>query len=334
VDFNRNILPLLKASCFQCHGPARQEAGLRLDTRAALLKGGISGPAVIPGKSQQSRLVQRLRGLGGKARMPLGFAPISQEQIAQISAWIDQGAVWPEKPGAGARHWAYLKPIRRTPPKVKLKAWVRNPIDNFVLARLEKERLRPSPEAPKEALLRRVSLDLTRLPPTPQEIDSFLTDRSPNAYEKVVDRLLASPHFGERWARVWLDLARYADTHGYEKDARRSIWLYRDWVIWGGEFGRTPMNEERDGSKFLGRDHHPHAFSVWQAGGGIKGGTVVGSTDELGYNVAEDPVHVHDLHATLLYLMGLDHTRLTYKYQGRQFRLTDVSGQVIHKMLA
>ncbi len=105
-------------------------------------------------------------------------------------------------------------------------------------------------------------------------------------------------------------------------------------VVWGGEFGRTPMNEERDGSKFLGRDHHPHAFSVWVAGGGIKGGTVVGSTDELGYNVAEDPMHVHDLHATLLYLMGLDHTRLTYKFQGRQFRLTDVSGQVIHKMLA
>ncbi len=230
-DFFRDIQPLLKASCYQCHGPTRQEAGLRLDRKADALKGGASGPALIPGQSQKSLLIQRLLGADGKPRMPLGFAPLSSEQTTLLSAWIDQGAAWPGSPGAHARHWAYLKPIHYAPPKVRLTAWVRNPIDNFVLARLEKERLHPAPEAPKETLIRRVSLDLTGLPPTPQEIDAFLADKSPNAYTKVVDRLLASPHFGERWARLWLDLARYADTNGYEKDNRRSIWPYRDWVI-------------------------------------------------------------------------------------------------------
>jgi hypothetical protein len=229
IDFFREIQPVLKASCFQCHGPARQEGGLRLDTRAFALKGGASGPTLVPGKSRQSLLVQRLLGHGGKPRMPLGFAPFRKERIARIAAWIDQGADWPPRPVG--KHWAYLKPVRRTPPKVRLKSWVRNPIDNFVLARLEKEKLRPSPEAPKEVLIRRVSLDLIGLPPTPQEVEAFLADTSPNAYEKVVDRLLASPHYGERWARPWLDLARYADSNGYEKDNSRSIWLYRDWVI-------------------------------------------------------------------------------------------------------
>src|SRR5262249_50097212 len=128
-------------------------------------------------------------------------------------------------------HWAYLKPVRPEIPSVMHKAWVRTPIDAFVLARLEREGLEPSPEAARETLLRRVSLDLIGLPPTPADIDAFLADRSPDAYEKVVDRLLASPHYGERWARPWLDLARYADTNGYEKDRRRTAWKYRDWVI-------------------------------------------------------------------------------------------------------
>jgi mono/diheme cytochrome c family protein len=224
----REVLPILKASCFQCHGPERQSGGLRLDTRAFALKGGLSGPAITPGSGKASRLLQRLQGVGG-ARMPLGFAPLSPEQIARISAWIDQGAVWPAD--LNRKHWAYVKPVRPAVPKVKTKAWVRNPIDAFVLARLEKEGLKPSPEAPKGVLLRRVTLDLIGLPPSPKEVDAFLADTSPNAYEKVVDRLLASPHYGERWARLWLDLARYADTNGYEKDARRSIWPYRDWVI-------------------------------------------------------------------------------------------------------
>ncbi|MCW3098872.1 MAG: hypothetical protein JWL77_4490 [Chthonomonadaceae bacterium] len=229
VDFAHEVLPALKASCFQCHGPEKQAAGLRMDSRAFLVKGGASGTALLPGKAKASLLVQRALGMGGKPRMPLGFAPLSPAQMAKLTAWIDQGAPWPES--VNTKHWAYVRPVLPKTPVVKNKTWVRSPIDAFVLARLEKAGLTPSPEAPKEILLRRVSLDLTGLPPTPKEIDAFLADKSPDAYAKVVDRLLASPQYGERWARLWLDLARYADTNGYEKDGRRSIWPYRDWVI-------------------------------------------------------------------------------------------------------
>ncbi|HRK21428.1 MAG TPA: DUF1549 and DUF1553 domain-containing protein, partial [Fimbriimonadaceae bacterium] len=174
-----------------------------------------------------STLVRRLKGLDGKPQMPMGFAPLDKEQIDRIEKWISAGAEFSEaKP-----HWAYVAPNRPPAPKVRNLKWVRNPIDAFVLARLEKEGLKPSPEADRETLLRRVSLDLTGLPPTLEEIDAFLTDKSPNAYGKVVDRLLASPHYGERQARVWLDLARYADTNGFEADFSRTMWKWRDWVI-------------------------------------------------------------------------------------------------------
>ena len=503
-------------------------------------------------------------------------------------------------------------------PPVALAGWSQNPIDRFVLARLEREGLRPSPPAPRETLIRRLSLDLIGLPPTLAEVDAFLADAGAGTVHAVVDRLMASPHFGERWARPWLDLARYADTHGYEKDNPRSIWKYRDWVIaalnddmsfrqftiaqiagdllpdatidqqiatgfhrntllnqeggvddedarwqtlvdrvnttatvwlgttlgcaqchnhkfdpfthedyyrllaffdnaeyriaefgqgeswveepeieiptadqaagaaairgeladlrarrparrdsldviralnethravmgdpeidtriasyemayrmqtsvpelmnissepdsihalygtepgrasfanncllarrlvergvrfvqlyhwgwdhhgtssaddiatalprlcedtarasaalirdlkqrglldetlviWGGEFGRTAMNEGRNRSKFIGRDHHPRAFTIWMAGGGVKPGISVGRTDDFGYNIVEDPIDVHDLHATALHLLGVDHTRLTYRFQGRDFRLTDVAGNVVAKLLA
>ena len=229
VDFAHEVLPALKASCFQCHGAERQAAGLRMDSRAFLLKGGVSGPALLPGRAKASLLVQRALGLDCKPRMPLGFAPFSPERMTKLTAWIDQGAIWPDS--ANAKHWAYIRPVLPKTPVVKNKSWVRSPIDAFVLTRLEREKLVPAPEAAKEILLRRVSLDLTGLPPSPKEIDAFLADTSPEAYVRVIDRLLASPQYGERWARLWLDLARYADTNGYEKDARRSIWPYRDWVI-------------------------------------------------------------------------------------------------------
>ena len=239
VDFVRDVRPIFEQACNQCHGPKKAMGQLRLDERGPALKGGISGPVIIPGKGQESRLVQRLLGLGGEARMPLGGQPLTEAQINLIRAWIDQGADWPGASGPGgepqiARHWAYVKPVRPTPPAVKaaaLSAWPRNPIDNFILARLEKEGLAPSPEAERATLLRRVYLDLTGLPPSVKEVDEFLADRSPGSYEKVVDRLLASPHYGERWARPWLDLARYADSNGYEKDNLRVMWKYRDWVI-------------------------------------------------------------------------------------------------------
>jgi hypothetical protein len=171
--------------------------------------------------------------------MPMGGDPLKPEQIELLRQWIEQGAVWPASEESQISnlkseiptHWAYKKPIRPPIPTVKNQAWARNPIDAFVLARLEKEGLQPSPEAPKETLLRRVSLDLIGLPPSVKEIDEFLADTAPNAYEKVVDKLLASQHYGERWARPWLDLARYADSNGYEKDNLRTMWKYRDWVI-------------------------------------------------------------------------------------------------------
>ena len=199
--------------------------GLRLDTRAAAL-----AKVIVAGDAAHSPLMARVTGAGKVARMPMGAAPLSAEQIALLKKWIDAGAPWAEGTAA-ERHWAFVAPARPAVPRVARGAWVRNPIDAFILSRLEREGLAPSPEAERATLLRRASLDLTGLPPTPAELDAFLSDRSPDAYEKQVDRLLASPHYGERWARLWLDAARYADSNGYEKDAPRIVWFYRDWVI-------------------------------------------------------------------------------------------------------
>jgi len=179
--------------------------------------------------------MQRVEGRGGEPRMPFNGPPLAREQIATLKLWIDEGADWPgaaeARDQSPPKHWAYVKPVKPALPAVKHAALVRNPIDNFILARLEEEGLTYSPEASKEKLARRVSLDLTGLPPSPAELDAFLADTRPDAYERLVDKLLASPHFGERWARPWLDLARYADSNGYEKDDRRDVWKYRDWVI-------------------------------------------------------------------------------------------------------
>jgi mono/diheme cytochrome c family protein len=241
VDFARDIQPIFAQHCYQCHSAKKASGQLRLDSRAVAMKGGISGAAIIPGKSRESRLLQRLRGENDQARMPMGGDPLKPEQVELIRRWIDLGATWPdgerESGRAGEResglpkHWAYVKPVRPELPYVKNRDWVRTPVDAFILSRLEKERLAPSPEAESALLLRRAYLDLTGLPPSPREVDDFLADTSSDAYEKVVDRLLSSPHYGERWARPWLDLARYADSHGYEKDRPRVMWKYRDWVI-------------------------------------------------------------------------------------------------------
>lgn len=237
IDYERDVAPILREHCVSCHGPKDQESDLRLDSRAAVLAGGMSGPVLVAGRSAESLLVQHLDGRA-MPRMPHRKAPLPAEQIARLAAWIDAGVPGedhPADPSSGAAnpavHWAYVKPMRPAVPAVARAEWVRSPIDAFVLARLEREGLSPSPEAPRETLLRRLSLDLVGLPPTTAEIDAFLADTRPGAYDRVVDRLLASPHFGERWARPWLDLARYADTNGYEKDQRRTAWKYRDWVI-------------------------------------------------------------------------------------------------------
>jgi mono/diheme cytochrome c family protein len=239
VDFKRDIEPIFAAHCYQCHGAKKASGQLRLDLKGSAMRGGISGKALMPGAAADSMLVKRILGEGGQARMPMGADPLSEAQIRMIRQWIDQGAVWTDAPDVAApakdaeisKHWAYVKPVQKALPPVFKKDWVRNPIDRFILSRLEKEGLEPSGEAEKATLLRRLYLDLTGLPPTVREVDEFLADKSDDAYEQVVDRLLASPHYGERWARPWLDLARYADSNGYEKDNIRTAWKFRDWVI-------------------------------------------------------------------------------------------------------
>ena len=229
VDFVHDVQPIFQKSCVMCHGPHTQMAGLRLDAKQS-----VFAKVVVPGNSASSHLYQRVAGIGDVVRMPMG-GRLADDQIATIKAWIDQGAEWPDNVGAKIEatktHWAFIPPKRPALPSVKDTAWPKNPIDYFILARLEKEGLSPSPETDRVTLLRRVSLDLTGLPPTPDEVDAFVKDKSANAYEKQVDRLLASPHYGERWGRRWLDAAQYADSNGYEKDRAREVWFYRDWVI-------------------------------------------------------------------------------------------------------
>jgi hypothetical protein len=236
VDYLRDIKPLLAKHCYECHGATKQRSGLRLDTAAAILRGGDSGPGVIPGKSVDSKLIKAVTGVEGTKQMPPKEPRLDAKQIGLLRAWIDQGARAPrqevaESASGGAKHWSFRAPARPPLPVVRNQAWVRTAIDRFILARLEKDGIEPSAEADRVTLIRRVSLDLTGLPPAPEEIDRFVADNRPDAYERLVDRLLASPHYGERWGRHWLDLARYADSNGYSIDAPRSIWKYRDWVI-------------------------------------------------------------------------------------------------------
>jgi mono/diheme cytochrome c family protein len=234
IDFGRDIQPVLAKHCHACHGPDEQEGNLRLDEKDAALQGGDSGKLLVAGKSGQSLIMERIAATDESVRMPQKGNPLPAETIALLKRWIDEGATWPQRASADdprRHHWAFQPPQRPALPVLESASEFHNSIDAFVFARLEKEGLRPSPEADKQALLRRLSLDLTGLPPTPEEADAFMADRAPDAYDRVVDRLLAGPHYGERWARRWLDLARYSDTNGYEKDRPRSIWPYRDWVI-------------------------------------------------------------------------------------------------------
>lgn len=228
ISFNRDIRPILSDHCFQCHGPdaAHRKADLRLDTEAGA-KADLGGHrAIVPGDAAASELVRRIKAADAEERMPPADfkRPLSAAEIAILEKWIAQGAKW-------QGHWSFLPPVRPRPPAVKNSAWPRGLIDAFVLARLEAEGLAPSSEADKTTLLRRVAFDLTGLPPTPAEVDAFAADESPEAFERVVDRLLASPRYGERMAARWLDGARYADSNGYQSDGERFMWRWRDWVI-------------------------------------------------------------------------------------------------------
>ena len=227
-DFNRDVRPILSQNCFKCHGPddKQRKAGLRLDSRAgAIVTLSAGHRAVVPGKPMASTLVKRVFSSGGD-KMPPAYANkvLTSEQKDILRRWVATGAAY--KP-----HWAFVPPMQAPLPIVKQTAWPRNPIDRFILSRLERAGLKPSAQADRFTLVRRVYLDLIGLPPTLSETADFINDTRPDAYERMVDKLLASPHYGERWARRWLDLARYADTNGFEKDRRRSVWPYRDWVI-------------------------------------------------------------------------------------------------------
>jgi hypothetical protein len=231
VDFNRQIRPILSDNCFKCHGPDdnTRKADLRFDVRDKALG---HGTAIVPGQAAKSELIDRITAEELTYRMPPAKTGkrLTPQQIELLRQWIDEGAKWSE-------HWAFVKPNRPPLPTVKNPRWVRNPIDHFILARLEQEGLQPSPEADKATLIRRATLDLTGLPPTPAEVEAFLADTSPDAYEELVDRLLASPRYGERMALEWLDAARFADTHGYHIDSARDMTPWRDWVI--GAFNRN-----------------------------------------------------------------------------------------------
>ncbi|GDY08666.1 MAG: DUF1549 domain-containing protein [Planctomycetota bacterium] len=235
IDFAKDVRPLLEKHCWGCHGAKKQESGLRLDSREALLRGGDIGKVIAAGDSERSRLIVLVSGTDPQTVMPPDGPQLKPEEVGILRAWIDQGSVWPDdspKKEEKNTHWAY-QPIRRVElPVVKKSDWVRSPIDQFVLAELEKRGIAPSPEADRFTLIRRLNLDLLGLPPTVEEVEAFVNDSRPNAYEELVDRLLKSPHFGERWGRHWLDMARYADSDGYEKDnPRPDAYRWRDWVI-------------------------------------------------------------------------------------------------------
>ena len=239
VNYLRDVKPLLAGHCYACHGALQQKGGLRLDTAKLVRNGGESGPVVIPGKGGESLLISRVSSRNDKRRMPplnLGEA-LSDKEITLLRTWIDQGATGPadEKLEVDPKeHWAFRPPVRRTPPTVKDTTRVRNPIDAFLAAERDKHGLTPQPPADKYTLLRRVYLDLIGVPPTREELAAFVADTSPDAYEKVVDRLLASPQYGERWGRHWMDIWRYSDWWGLGAEVRNSqkhMWHWRDWII-------------------------------------------------------------------------------------------------------
>ncbi len=264
IDFDRDIRPILSDNCYHCHGPdAKARKGkLRLDDRDAALAPRRDYHVIKPGDPDKSLLLSRIESADPQDRMPpvetgLKLTPAQRKALRQ---WIADGAKW-------EAHWAFVKPSRPALPNVNQNDWARNPIDRFILAQLEAKGLSPSPRASKESLIRRVTLDLTGLPPTPAEVDAFVNDKSPDAYEKVVDRLLASPRYGERMAWPWLDAARYADSNGYQGDRERTMWPWRDWVV-------KVFNDNLSYDK----------FTVWQLAGDLLPGATFEQRLATGFN--------------------------------------------------
>jgi len=252
VDFEKDIQPIFRNRCFTCHGSEKQEGGLRLDAKSAAMKGGDGGAVIMPGKSDQSDLIRRITSTDKDEFMPPKGDRLTAEQIGAIKAWVDAGAKWPEAANdpnvfkdKRLEHWAWQPMTKPAVPAATNPAWARNAIDQFILAKLAEKKLAPSPEAARSVLIRRLSFDLLGLPPTAEEIASFVADPDPKAYEKLVDKYLESPRYGERWARHWLDVVHYGDTHGYDKDkVRPNAWPYRDYVI-------RALNDDRPHARFI-----------------------------------------------------------------------------------
>jgi mono/diheme cytochrome c family protein len=251
--FEKEVRPILLEQCAKCHGAEKQKGGLRVDSRSALLEGGETGPAIEPGHPEQSLLIAAVRQRGELKMPPKGR--LRDEQVAALERWVAAGAPWPDSARvvdkseeARRRHWAFQPVKAPSPPPVRRRDWCLTPIDAFVLARLEKVGIEPSPPADRRTLIRRATFDLTGLPPTPEEVDAFVADPDPDAFARVVDRLLASPHYGEHWARHWLDVARYSDTKGYVYAREERFFVqapaYRDWVV-------KAFNEELPYDQFL-----------------------------------------------------------------------------------
>jgi mono/diheme cytochrome c family protein len=237
-DYIRDVQPIFAKHCVRCHGPEIAQQDLRLDSIVGVSRGGNSGPSVLPGKAGESRLIDAVTTAKDAEAMPPKdeLDPLSEAEVAILRQWVDAGATGPANAVEPPRkvpttHWAFQPIDSPRPPAVASGDWCRNPIDRFILARLENEGLRPSPQAERPTLIRRLSLDLLGVPPSIHEVDEFVNNPSPDAYEELVERILSSPAYGERWGRHWLDQARYADSNGYTIDSARSMWKYRDWVI-------------------------------------------------------------------------------------------------------
>lgn len=289
IDFQRDVQPILARKCYTCHGPGHAESGLKLHSREGAFAETDSGIKVIlPGKAADSELLKRVTSPDGDQRMPPTGKPLTEKEISTLTIWINEGAKWQE-------HWAFSVRVTPEVPKLQNTAWAANPIDAFILSKLEARKLTPAPPATKTAWLRRATYDLLGLPPKQAEIDDFLADNSPQAYERVVDRLLASPHYGERWARHWLDVVRFAETNSFERDGLKpNAWRYRDYVI-------RSLNEDKPYDQFVREQLHG---------------------DEM-------PEHTPDqLIATGYYRLGLWDDEPADRVQARYDELDDIVGNV------
>ena len=298
VDFAKDVQPLFEKYCIKCHGPEKQKSGYRVDVKESALKGGDDhAPNIVPGKSAESPLIQFVAGLDEDMIMPQKGDRMTAEQIGVLRAWVDQGANWPvegQMQDPKKTHWAF-QPLKR--PEVPLvkdsHASLRNPIDAFVLAKLVEKGLTLSPEADRRTLIRRLNFDLLGLPPTPEEIEAFVSDPDPNAYEKLVDRLLASPHYGERWARHWLDVVRFAESSGFEMNrTRQNAWPYRDYVI-------AAFNEDKPYDQFVREQLAGDALGADAATGFIVGGAYdMVKSQDLVLTAQQRADELHDMVST------------------------------------